>query len=236
MNLWLIVGIIGIVAAVIFFVLKSRRKGVFAPGGVLGTDPSVFDIRIITRPQGTTPMGMKVCGWTPPSDASRIAADAGVAQTFDIAENVYGYSGFRRHANYTASFLPRSPKCQEAGFLITKQVEPGTNYDGSEFDKDPRPGYIAVCVAGLFQLVNSDPGIFIVDDAGMTFNAAAYEAEHAVLLDADPQKFNDTQYHQGGGHPILPDTRSAALFSPRKQQAAEITLADGSRVCVLLTK
>lgn len=234
MNIWIWIGIIAVVAVIVVLFLRNKRIGSFKPGGMFGADPSVFNRRVIFEDRGHTPAGRKVWAFHNPSESARQLADDGIRRTHEIARNVYGYSGFRD--NYSIGFFPRSNVCEQAAFLIEQDVEPGTNYDGSIYDKDPRPGKLRLCVAGMFELVNLEPVMFVVDDPAMTLNAAAYEAEHAVLLDADRDKFIETQYHQTGGHPILPDTRARNLTFQHKHEGSEITLADGSKVCALLTR
>jgi hypothetical protein len=165
--------------------------------------------------QATSPKGVRVYGDRKASAEKLRAIDAGLDTAFDIAAGAYGYTGFSTHADYSVILRPRSSLCNDPGFLVDGT---GSPYDGSKWDKDPDEGEILLCAAGLqFRRGAVIPGssiggpaMLIVDDLEVMHNAAWFEAEHNLLLEVDPEKFNRTQYHTDGGHPINPDTRAGA--------------------------
>ena len=129
----------------------------------------------------------------------------------NIAERVYGYTGFQRHAAYEIFIFPRSNKCINPAFLVDGV---GSPYDQSEWDKNPEVGKVELCVAGMTirggrpgEGTVGRPGMVITDDIGSMVNVVRYEAEHNILMEVDVLKYLETRYHgEGTGHPILPDT------------------------------
>lgn len=220
-HLWWIIP-----AAIAIIVIVFRHKLPFvkrwAENPSPKADPSTFASTVFLEGhyRGNTPKGARVYSYMADVSAEcRRLIDEGMQRTFDIARK-YGYSEGMSHDQYLVSVWPRSNKCEQPGFLreslkvlVVGQDAP-PSYDQGPYDKDPRPGFIQLCVAGEFRMFNNKLAISVVDDPAMTFNAARYEAEHAVLWMNDPQKYSDTADHsQGGGHPILTDNAEPAHFA-----------------------
>lgn len=172
-----------------------------------------------------TPKGAKVVGHRKASSEDLDLIDRALDHAFAIARS-HGYENFSLHPNYIVSLQRRSSACVHPGFLLETDWNP---YDQGEYDKDPRAGKVRLCVGGKFELWGNpaDAGdmrsyakvLIVVDDPGVLFNAVWFEAEHAILLEVDPTKFNQTLHHTSGtGHPILaPRTAEAvSIDQPRK--------------------
>lgn len=158
------------------------------------------------RPQGyseISPRGVTVRSSSPIEKDLLPIIDAQLESLFRIAE-VKGYRSFDVHPSYGIRIEPRDARCDEISFMITREVPAGTQYDGTEFDNDPRPGFVAVCAAGQFQ--QSD-GLIRVTAAGIRSSAIVrYEGEHKLLYQVDRQLYEATKIHgTGEGHPILGD-------------------------------
>lgn len=149
-------------------------------------------------PTVKTPKGVTVKG-AAQADVYPII-DAQLDDLFAIAEK-QGYSGFSRHPAYTVEFLARDPRCTEAAFVVTAQT---SSYDGSEYDMDPRPGYVGLCAAGRFL---PETGVIQVTATGVrTSEIVRYEGEHKLLHQVDRPRYTATMVHASGqGHPILGD-------------------------------
>lgn len=114
-----------------------------------------------------------------------------------------GYTKFNR--TYDIRIVPRSPECDEISFLLRPQRVPiGTSYDGVPgIDKDNAVnGYVSLCAAGRFF---EDDGHIEVTEMGVrTTDVVRYEAEHALLRQVDPYRYEATKIHTPENpHPIL---------------------------------
>jgi len=159
-----------------------------------------------------SPKGVRVVGKRKADKDTLILIDRALDYAFEVAE-FNGYTGFTRHDTYIVSLQKKSDQCRVPSFLL-KMI--GGDYDQSEFDKDPKQGSTLLCVAGKFELwgqQSSDrlsyrPILVVVDDPSILFDAVYNEAEHAILFQVDPNKFNRTAVHADGqGHPILEQPR-----------------------------
>lgn len=112
------------------------------------------------------------------------------------------YSGFSN--TYTIQVVPTSALCESPiSFLLPAQVvEPGTNYDGSQYDKNPAIGVVQLCAAGRYL---EPSGIIQVTEPGIrTSSIVRHEGEHQILRQVDPLRYEKTKIHAVGfGHPIL---------------------------------
>lgn len=210
----------------------------FAGFGCSKTDYSRYE-NLSSKVESRTAKGVTVFSYKEVSPQLKQRIDAGLDELFDIAENppysyaekwnrITGTYGFSRHGNYTAWILERSPKCENAAFLMTYQ---GSQYDQTEFDKDNRVGHVALCAAGAMRRRNiTGAGIVITDDLSTAADVSRYEGEHNLLLEVDPVKFTETQYHQNSSHPIIP--RPNALTGERS--SFEHAVIDGD--CILVTR
>lgn len=114
-----------------------------------------------------------------------------------------GYTKFNK--TYDVRIVSRSPECDEISFLLRPQRVPvGTFYDGvPEIDKDGAVnGWVSLCAAGRFF---EDDGHIEVTEMGVrTTDVVRYEAEHALLRQVDPYRYEATKIHTPDNpHPIL---------------------------------
>lgn len=151
-----------------------------------------------------TPKGVEVISAYPIDTDLLIKIDADLDRLFDIARRK-GYSNFSTHQDYRIEIVETDPRCADGiSFSIIKAVSPGTNYDGTDYDKDPRPGFIAICAAGEFDPKTLTIRVTLPGIA--TSDIVRYEGEHRLLFEADRQLYEVTKYHgEGPGHPILGD-------------------------------
>lgn len=209
--------IAGLLGFIIFLIIFKRTSG--SPND----DPSDFAATVFhpSHRVGTTPKGAAVFSYMPRvSGATMERIDAGMQRTFDIVRRHHGYTNALNHSDYWVSVWPRSSKCEGPGFLMSGSAMGQGGYDGTDYDKDPRPGFFTICVAGEFRVKHEGDSpasprhlaISVVDDPEMTFNAARAETEHGVALENDPELYGRTWDHsQGGGHWIFPDPEGEGL-------------------------
>lgn len=147
-----------------------------------------------------TPKGVTVRSASAIQPDVLVIIDRQLDDLFRIAA-AKGYTGFARHPNYGIRLVPRDPRCDAISFLI---IRPGTNYDGSEYDKDPRPGFVSLCAAGRF--TPEDGMIHVTAEGVATSQIVRYEGEHKLLYQVNGLLYEQTKVHgQGQGHPILGD-------------------------------
>lgn len=205
-----------------------------------------------TKNPKRTPNGTTVYSFETVTPQNLQNIDEGLARVFDISSRVYGYQNGLNFSDYKIVLFKRSALCTgtAVGFAVRAD-----NYDGSEYDKDPRPGYGVVCAAGL-SAEFEQPLAVVVQDDSMIALATRFEGEHLILYKNDRQKWGETVTHSTGGHPLLPDTDGSLTddslrgrngrfqsFIVRLPEGMEIesetekyTLPAGTKVCLLLTK
>lgn len=201
----------------------------------------VFRGSYSTKVEARSPAGVRVVSAARINTGLFADMDRGIANGFRIAQQ-YGYTRQIGHSNYAVALFPRSPKCINPGFLIAAD---GSAWDQGEYDKDPRPGYVLLCAAGMAP----DGYVMIVaDDPGHMFNVTWFETEHWMLFHNDPTRWVDTSGVHA--HPILPDREASltakteagpkfiaiTIETPADVEAEGLTVKKGTKVCVLLTK
>jgi hypothetical protein len=217
-------------------------------------DPGTFRGKLYQDKQTHSPKGIRIYSRTSINPELPALYDQGLDKLFRIASAPpNNYTGFNTHAAYTIWLFPRSDKCIAAGFLVDAS---GSPYDGTEYDKDPRPGAVTLCAAGAMIRPGASasgygsPGMLIVDDKATAVDISRFEGEHNVLLEVDIERFSATQFHVGsaGGHPILPDTDGSFAAEASYQAIGfalpvDITDGDGNIIakkgalaCALVTK
>lgn len=203
-----------------------------------------------TKNPKQTPRGATVYSYENVTPSNLDNIDAGLARLFDIAARVYGYRNGLNFSDYRIILFKRSALCTGTaiGFAVRADV-----YDGSEYDKDPRPGVGVVCAAGLSAEFESPLAVVVQDDS-IIKDATLFEGEHLILYKNDRLKWQETLFHQNGaGHPILPDTdggltagklpgnlTASSFEMPEdftvKSETENLTIRKGSGVCLLLVK
>jgi hypothetical protein len=153
-----------------------------------------------------TPAGISVRiedGTTPDSELLE-KLDADAQKLFDRAFAA-GYPAGRGFRAMSVKIVrSEAPPCRDAiAFMVRQQVAVGTNYDGDpNYDKDDRPGYVAICVGGRY--LEAEDTIVVTRAGVMTSEAAYFEWEHWYFRWHDPAKYYATMYHTPEtGHPIL---------------------------------
>lgn len=214
MSIGLVIGFI-VLGAIFYWLFKNKLHSKQNP------DMSVFSpsVYLDHNQKGVTPKGVKVFSYGKVSAETMAEIDRGMEEKFKIAKEDYGYTEGLDYSKYYVSVWPKSQKCEGAGFLVeAKKVvvvgsEGGSGYDQGESDKDPRPGFLSLCVAGEFRRffdgnTEASPmhyALAVVDDPAMTATAVGYELEHALTFQNDMGLYEATRDHsKGGGHPILP--------------------------------
>jgi hypothetical protein len=153
------------------------------------------------------------------------------------------------HRQATVGLWERSPKCINPGFLIRAD---GSPWDGTEFDKDPRPGKVLLCIAGIAgqysNSVGNEPGgtygMLVVDDPGLMETIVWYEAEHEILKGVHASRWESTAGIHA--HPIMGYGDALKTVDPpftawMFEVEEDANLADrevkkGERYCLLITK
>lgn len=117
---------------------------------------------------------------------------------------------------FTVGLFPRSDKCQDPGF--TTRLPDGNEWDGTIYDKDPRPSKVLLCVAGLAPAYAESQGgvtnpafaygMLVVNDAGIMRQIVDFEAEHEILFCCDISKWWATAGVHA--HPLIPSDTSYA--------------------------
>lgn len=193
MELVLMIASIAIGAALIFYFGYWRRRETW----------TVFTGKLPTKYSAVTPNGHQVYSAQPITTAKLKLIDTGIAKGHRIAREAGGYSGFS--TIYTVWLFPISDKCEAKSIL--QRFNSSNPYDGTEFDKDPQEGRVALCFAGRMNRVSLERGgMILADDDSVLENGAWFETEHNVLFEVDVPRYLSTQYHgEGSGHPIIPE-------------------------------
>lgn len=110
---------------------------------------------------------------------------------------INGYSGFSRHSSYVIEILPADSRCTAPAFVVN-----APNYDGTDYDIDPRPGFGVICAAGRF--IPETGRIQVTETGILTTDIVRYEGEHKLLFEVDRSRYEATKTHSSGtGHPIF---------------------------------
>lgn len=195
----------------------SNERNTYAPG-----TPA-------REPRGKLPNGVRLFGF---GDVNALGAEAvkGIEKTFSIADKEYP-GGQRKGLDYYGLvFYEPHPACNSGtpGFLVrgmaTVTFDPDTglpskNYDGTEYDKDPRNGWYAICAVGKYSIREVTTAgkqdryyqLSLVN-AGDVATWAQYETEHAVLWDLDQKRFGETSGAGKESHPIFAQPGSAVTL------------------------
>jgi hypothetical protein len=188
---------------------------------------------------------------TTPENKVRIASRSGVPANFvatvdrsmndlrlDIAaENLVPQNIAPEQAIiYALEDCTLSPEQRAPSFLMN-----APNYDGTEYDQDPRPGYGKVYAAEYVVSTPTwnNPLGFVLHSAWVvcsraagapvsdeyTFNVARYGYEHKFLFDTQPERFRATMTHtNGAGHPLIaPRQQRATERNPARPDAVPVT-------------
>ena len=164
--------------------------------------------------------------------------DKGFALGLPVAR-FNGYTKRIAGVDFLVELVARSGKCANPGYTLAPYQAPvGTKYDGTKWDKDPRDGWVEICIAGQFHgaygSVNGPMWISVVADIGVTRIATYYEWEHGAAMVNDNLLYLQTMYHQGGGHPILP--QPPALIRPVSPFKPGFVEIEGKKLIILITE
>ena len=144
-------------------------------------------------------MGVRVLSATPIDESLFASIDAGLSDVRERAAHPpNNYTNIPTHGQFSVGLWPRSNKCINPGF--TTRLPDGNPWDGTEYDKDPEPGKVLLCVAGLAPAYGNSQGgiptgtygVLVVNDAGIMRQITDFEAEHELLYALDINKWMAT--------------------------------------------
>jgi hypothetical protein len=179
------------------------------------TGDGVFNGKLLAHNKAKTPKGIEVhSGWE--IDQSLFPAyDRGLEKLTRIAQKTIPNYPLTapRYSDYTIHLFPRSSKCEAPAFLVSSQMDLSWDNHPDGYDKDPRPGWVLLCAAGMM-MRNGDrnlaPGMVIAQDASHAENIVWFEGEHNELLDFWQEKYNETAAIHA--HPILGEEGGTTAF------------------------
>lgn len=229
-----------IISAIILFVFSA------CPSKSSSDEKGTFRGILYENVKKNTAKGVRVMSASNIDDSLLPKIDEGLDKLFRIATSApNNYQVNVGHNGYKVWLFPRSPKCINPGFLVNAD---GSPYDNGEFDKDPRPGVVRVCAAGMM-VDGLSFGMLVVDDLATMATIVRYEGEHIILLHHDPDRFAATMYHTDNSHPIMPDmdgnftsddlqyVKDISFTLPEDLKFKDKLLASkGAKICVLLSK
>lgn len=149
--------------------------------------------------------GISIRSASPISPDIPTKCDAQIDRLLERAA-AHGLTDIRRHGALTIKLEPRSPLCYDPAFVVQAQCRAATTgcYDGTVFDKDPRPGYVTLCAAG--QYLEDEDLIKVTEDGIRVMPIVRYEGEHWLLRHSAPEWYRATRYHTPDNlHPLLGD-------------------------------
>ncbi len=166
------------------------------------TNDGIYRGRLYTDSSAKTPEGASVFAQGAINVELLPLIDAGLNRLNQIASAApNNYTNLAPPSAYNVYLYPRSPRCENPAFLIESQSSP--EYDNSEWDKDPTPGKVTICVAGLVVGTN-DYSMLVVDDVSIMSQIVRYEGEHLELFHVDRERYEATKFHTATNyHPIL---------------------------------
>lgn len=205
------------------------------------TNDGIFRGKLFIDNQLRTPQGAEVFSGYAINTELLPLIDAGINRLNEIASAApNNYSNLASPSAYKVYLFPRSPRCENPAFLIKANT---SQNDGSIWDKDERPGKVALCAAGM--VVGSESNeMLVVDDAGIMPTIVRYEGEHLALFHVHRERFEATKYHSATSyHPILGEgaranvkTWSNPTPTPTRLKSVTVKLGKNKQVCVLLSK
>lgn len=153
-------------------------------------------------PNDQTPMGIKLKLTSPLDENIKTEMDASLTKLFSDVQS-RGYSRMNSHSDYTITV---KDDCVDR-FGTMAWLDRLDDYDGQEFDQDPRPGIGMVYRAEQVNIYpNKAPDFIICRDAVQSMkNTTRYGAEHIILYYNDRGEYERTAVHITSGHPIIPE-------------------------------
>lgn len=204
--------------------------------------------RYTTKGAKQTPKGATAYSYQSITHSNMTEIDRGLDRVFDVSRRVYKYTNLLNHGDYRVILFKQSRLCD--GLSVPAFAVNAPDYDGTEYDRDPRPGYGAVCAAGLSAEFEF-PLIVVVQNDSIIAEATRFEGEHEILYHNDRWRWQETLFHANGqGHPLLPDEDGSLsggeLFDAQtitlsadvtiENENEKWTLAKGTKICILLAK
>ncbi len=214
-----------------------------------GTDKD-WNFLAPTTNQKELPSGLRFASHGSISDAIMQGSQRGFDKAVRIAgQEPNNYKVLPRPSQFTIGLWPRSPRCINPGYTIRAD---GSEWDGTDFDKDPAPGIVRLCIAGIarqyaFGTGGETAGTFgmvVVDDVSSIENVVWFETEHEILYAVDYPRFDATSGIHA--HPLMGEGDAlAATKSPyvafnytaaTDAQIGPMKVIKGDKFCVLITK
>lgn len=195
-----------------------------------------------TKENIQTPKGASVGGYTMPEGVILQRADEGLTELFRLSRQ-YDYTYGLYYGFWQVWLFETSTKCIAPGFTVRADGSPWDNLPPpNDFDKDPRPGKVLLCVAGM---TVGDSAMLVANHESHMANIVRFEGEHLVLLHNDRPKYEATAGVHA--HPLITEREAeiaggAAGFtfvggsslSPSLQRAA--TATGHNPACIALVK
>jgi hypothetical protein len=183
----------------------------------------------------STPLGARVGGENKPDPVLLPLVDEGLTELFRLSRQ-YNYDYGLYHGFWQVWLFPTSPKCINPAYTMRAD---GSPWDGTDFDKDPLPGRVLLCVAGM---VVGENQMLVANAASHMALIVRYEGEHLVLLHNDRPKYEATAGVHA--HPLITEIggkkeaeASQYTFVGKGQLSPEMQKAVGDKhVCVALVK
>lgn len=160
--------------------------------------------------QERTPAGALVASKSGVTEAFKQAVDQELSILF-ADSSALGYVNKLNHADYVIYAYPDctlSPETQTPSFKIRAD-----NYDGTQFDTDPRPGIAYIYAAELVvkQQINLAEWTvlpqyvvcYYAEPDQTSRNAIRYGPEHIILFYNWLGKYLETETHVSSGHPLI---------------------------------
>lgn len=213
----------------------------FKCDGSKPTDDGIFRGKLFIDNQLTTPQGATVFSGSAINAELLPLIDAGINRLNQIASaEPNNYTNLAAPSAYKIYLFPRSPRCENAAFLVESQSSP--EYDNGEWDKNPAPGKVALCAAGMVVGTN-DNSMLVVDDVGTMPTIVRFEGEHLALFHVDRPRYEATKFHTATSyHPILGDGARANVKTwsnpapmPTRLKSVTVKLDKNKQACVLLS-
>lgn len=239
--MWAKVFILAIILTFALSATECKKKA--------GEEGSIFRGAGPSNTIGQTPKGVILKGRRAVPQSYYSTIDEALAHSFSRALTLYPATP--RESQFIIGFWPRSNKCTDPGFLLETT---DTTWDNlpppNDFDKDPRVGKVALCIAGINFYgqgwegdINGEFGMIVVDDASTLFNVVWFESEHAILFAVDPPAWHRTIGPHS--HPIIQPKEIITTEPPRSVQfvvpedieiSPGVIAQKGAKVCALIVR
>lgn len=148
-----------------------------------------------------TPLGINVWSMKEIDKNLLPLVEEGAKDVTRIARDSYAYKNALDVSKFRVHLFRPNKLCENPGFTVRGD---GSVYDGTQWDKDARPGKVLLCIAGI-NIDENNMEVAVSAHEKITREATRFEFEHAVIYHNDKLYWQDTIYHVTKGHPLLED-------------------------------